>query len=86
MEKAREFYEQETGRRCRNRESQVADGRRLSGAAVAHQPHERRPCGICCRRSPTLLHGGGPPSGGRLAVLRKACVSALKRRALGRHR
>ena len=71
-EKAREFYEQEAARRCRRANCRAAaDCRRLSGAAVTHQPHER--CGaLSAAGDPTLLYGGlGRHQVDRLAV-RKA--------------
>nr|WP_042886901.1 ParB family protein [Cupriavidus necator] len=86
VEKAREFYEQETGSTLT--QSELARRLTADGYPVQQSRISRMQDAVCylLPAIPTVLYGGlGRHQVERLAVLRKACERTWERRALGRH-
>ncbi|WP_374063683.1 ParB family protein [Cupriavidus sp. DF5525] len=86
VEKAREFYEQETGSTLT--QSELARRLTADGYPVQQSRISRMQEAVCylLPAIPTVLYGGlGRHQVERLAVLRKACEHTWERRALGRH-
>ncbi|AGW91621.1 integrating conjugative element ParB [Ralstonia pickettii DTP0602] len=85
VEKAREFYEQETGSTLT--QSELARRLTADGYPVQQSRISRMQEAVCylLPAIPTVLYGGlGRHQVERLAVLRKACEHTWERRALGR--
>ena len=86
IEKAREFYEQESGQALSQSELArrlTADGYPVPQSHISRMNDAVR---YLLPAIPTLLYGGlGRHQVDRLAVLRKACERAWERRALGRN-